>query len=106
MIDPSPLTWPLHELATHFDHRAKSQHYPGPLLVLHTEYDQLLNRSHAERLHAWGGGRDKRLVLFPDGNHNNILPANYMEYAREVGLLLRRAGVVPVPGGAKPAPPA
>jgi pimeloyl-ACP methyl ester carboxylesterase len=95
-----------HEMATHFDHRAKLQHYSGSLLVLHTAHDQLLDRSHAERLHAWGGGSDKRLVIFPSGNHNSILGANYLEYLREVAELLRRAGVVPVPGGPKPAPPA
>jgi hypothetical protein len=80
------------------------QHYLGPLSVLHSEGDQFLNCSHAERLHAWGGGSDKRLVIFPSGDHNTILQANYMEYVREVAQLLRRAGVVPVPGGTKPAP--
>ena len=91
------------EAATHFDHRAKLQGYEGPLLVLHSAYDQLLDRTHAERLHNWGGGSDKRLVVFPNGNHNTILSANYMEYVREVAQLLRRAGVLSVPGGgAKP----
>jgi len=92
------------EVATHFDHRAKLQHYLGPQLVLHSEHDQFLDRSHAERLNAWGGGSGKRLVIFPNGNHNTILFANFMEYVREVPQLLRRAGVVPVPGVPKPAP--
>jgi pimeloyl-ACP methyl ester carboxylesterase len=93
----------LREAAAHFDHRAKLQSYSGPLLVLHSAHDTLLDRTHAERLHAWGGGRDKQLVVFPNGNHNTILTANYTEYLREVALLLRRAGVLPAPGGAKPA---
>lgn len=94
----------LQEVATHFDHRAKLQHYSGPLLVLHSRHDQVVDCSHAERLHAWGGGSDKRLVIFPNGDHNTILSANYMEYVREVAQLLRRAGVMPVSGGSKPAP--
>jgi pimeloyl-ACP methyl ester carboxylesterase len=94
----------LREVATHFDHRAKLQHYVQPLLVLHSAYDQLLDRSHAERLHAWSGGTDKRLVIFPNGNHNTILRDNYMEYVREVAQLLRLAGAAPVPGGPEPAP--
>ena len=51
------------ELKDH-DQRQKLQDYPGRLLVLHTENDQFLDRSHAERLCAWGGGSDKRLVVF------------------------------------------
>jgi pimeloyl-ACP methyl ester carboxylesterase len=93
----------LQEVATYFDHRAKLQHYSGPLLVLHSEHDQFVDRSHAERLHVWGGGSGKRLVIFPNGNHNTILLANYMEYLREVAQLLQRAGVVPVAGGPKSA---
>jgi pimeloyl-ACP methyl ester carboxylesterase len=91
------------EVAEHFDHRAKLQHYPGPQLVLHTANDQLLDQAHAERLHAWGGGTDKRLTVFPNGNHNTILRANYMEYVREVAQFLRDVGVVSVPAGPKPA---
>jgi pimeloyl-ACP methyl ester carboxylesterase len=87
------------EVTAHFDHRAKLQQYPGPLLVLHAEHDQFLDRSHAERLHAWGGGSDKRLVIFPNGNHNTILFANYMDYVREVATFLRRTGVLAAPAG-------
>jgi hypothetical protein len=46
------------------------------------------------------------LVPFPNGNHNTILLANYMEYVREVAEFLRRAGVVSVPGEQNPAPSA
>ena len=67
--------------------------YPGPLLVLHAAHDQHLDRTHADRLHAWGGGRDKRLVIFLQGNHNTILSANFQEYLREVTEFLNRVGV-------------
>jgi hypothetical protein len=66
------------------------------LLVLHAEHDQFLDRSHAERLHAWGGGSDKRLVIFPTGNHNTILFANLEEYITEVKQFLERVGVARV----------
>jgi pimeloyl-ACP methyl ester carboxylesterase len=78
----------------------------GPLLVLHADHDQFLDRSHAERLHAWGGGSDKRLVVFPEGNHNTILHANYVEYLREVSEFLRQTGVIPGPAWQKPGPSA
>src|SRR5262245_61325383 len=71
------------ELASEFDLQRKRAAYRGASLVLHTEHDQLLGRSHAERLHAWASGKEKRLVVFPSGNHNTILLANYQEYLRE-----------------------
>jgi pimeloyl-ACP methyl ester carboxylesterase len=81
------------EVRQWFDQRAKLATYRGRLLVLHAAQDDLLPASHAERLHAWGGGADKRLVLFDDGNHNTILFANLAAYVRELGDFLRRAGV-------------
>lgn len=81
------------EVRVEFHLRRKLSGYRGGLLVLHAAGDQVFDRSHAERLHAWGGGADKRLVVFPDGNHNTILFANYREYVREVRGFLRRVGV-------------
>lgn len=80
-------------LATHFDHRAKLGGYAGPLLILHAAGDELLDRSHPERLHAWGGGVDKRLVVFPHGNHNTILPANFVAYLAELQAFFHAVGL-------------
>jgi pimeloyl-ACP methyl ester carboxylesterase len=86
------------EFRAEFDLRRKLAGYRGALLVLHAEHDRLLDRSHAERLHAWGGGTDKRLVVFAAGNHNSILAANLEEYLEEMKEFLKRAGVVWPPG--------
>lgn len=83
----------LAEIRTHFDFRAALEVYHGKLLVLHADQDAWIPRSHAERLHAWGGGSDKKLVIFPDGDHNTILFANVIEYVAEVTGFLRRAGI-------------
>ena len=95
-------------LATHFDQRSKLEGYTGRLLVLHAAGDYLVDRSHAERLHAWGAGDDKRLVVFPSGDHNTILPANEAAYAaalraffHEIGLSAS-TGEVAEPGTADP----
>jgi uncharacterized protein len=72
------------------DQRTKLEGYTGPLLVMHAIDDQLLEPSHAERLHAWGGGTDKRLVIFPQGNHNSIFAANATKYLSEVRSFLRK----------------
>src|SRR5262249_15577961 len=81
------------EVAEHFDHRKKLASYFGATLVLHTAKDQFLPPSHAERLHAWGGGIQKSLVVFPYGDHNQILAANHSEYVREVKNFLHKCGV-------------
>jgi pimeloyl-ACP methyl ester carboxylesterase len=81
------------EVRSLFDHQEKLGRYHGPLLVLHAREDALLDRSHAERLHAWGGGRDRRLVLFPAGDHNSILLVNHEQYAQELQDFLQRAAV-------------
>jgi pimeloyl-ACP methyl ester carboxylesterase len=97
--------WPLEKVSTSFggtaaeitsaitaclDQRTKLTGYTGPFLVMHTAHDQLLEPSHAKRLHTWGGGSDKRLVIFSQGNHNTIFAANATEYLSEVRSFLRK----------------
>jgi pimeloyl-ACP methyl ester carboxylesterase len=62
------------EAALHLDHRAKLGGYPGPVLVMHAEGDNMVNRSHAERNARWA--RRSELLLFPRGDHNSILAEN------------------------------
>lgn len=75
-------------LAADFDHCVKLSGYSGRLLVLHAAGDRLVVPSNAERLHAWGGGNEKRLVVFPQGDHNSIFFANESEYTAEVRRFL------------------
>ena len=91
------------EIATHFDHQAKLGGYTGPQLVLHAAGDRHLDTTHAERLHAWGGGTEKRLVVFPHGNHNSILMANLPAYSTAVWTFLRDIGMTALPGGTRQA---
>ena len=73
-----------------FDHRAKLGSYKGPTLVLHATRDHLVPVTHGQRLHDWAGGAEKRLVLFPIGNHNSIMVANSKQYVAEVQNFLKR----------------
>ncbi len=66
-------------VAERLDHRGKLAAYRGPLLVMHTRNDELVELSHGERLYRWAGGK-KHLHVFPRGNHNNILAVNAREY--------------------------
>ncbi len=72
------------EVKRHFNHKRKLAGYRGPLLVMHTENDGLIDISHAERNYKWAAGSQKQLLRFPRGNHNTILGVNYDEYFRAV----------------------
>lgn len=52
-----------------------------------------LHSLHTERLHDWGGGKVKRLIVFPQGDRNSILFVNYKQYLAEVAAFLKRVGV-------------
>ncbi|MBI2481073.1 MAG: alpha/beta hydrolase, partial [Planctomycetia bacterium] len=81
----------LAEVKQFFNHKQKLSDYSGPLLVMHTENDGLIDISHAERIYKWTGGSQKRLLRFRQGNHNSIMAYNYDEYFKSVALLARAA---------------
>jgi alpha-beta hydrolase superfamily lysophospholipase len=72
------------------DQRARIGGYRGPVLILHSRHDGLVDVSHAERLAAWAGG-PVTLRIFEAGDHNSILAANADEYLEAVAAFL--AGV-------------
>ncbi len=61
------------------NHQRKMASYPGAVLVMHTQNDGLVDVSHGQRLYDWAPGK-KRLKIFPQGNHNDIMYANAREY--------------------------
>jgi pimeloyl-ACP methyl ester carboxylesterase len=61
------------------NHQRKMRAYSGPVLVMHTQNDGLVDVSHGERLYQWATGR-KKLKIFPHGNHNDIMFVNAREY--------------------------
>lgn len=73
-----------------FDNRSKLEAYRGELLVLHAENDWQVNKSHAQRLHAWCTSPRKKIVLFPRGDHNFILELNDTAIRDELAALAGR----------------
>ena len=61
------------------NHQHKMESYHGPVLVMHTQNDGLVDVSHGQRLYAWAAG-EKQLKIFPHGNHNDIMYVNAREY--------------------------
>jgi pimeloyl-ACP methyl ester carboxylesterase len=78
------------QVQARLDHRAKLAGYRGPVLVLHTVFDDLVPVTHAERLAEWAGG-PTTTCLFRRGHHNTILSENEAGYFEAVGTFL--AGV-------------
>ena len=76
-----------------FDHAAKLRGYTGPSLFLHAEGDFLVRMEHAEANYAAAGGDDKKLVRFPDGDHNSIMTSNLEAYFTELGEFLARCAL-------------
>ena len=77
-------------VAARLDHRAKLSAYRGPVLVMHTRHDGLVDLSHADRLAAWAGDR-ATLLVFEEGDHNSILAENQEAYLAAVARLLAEA---------------
>lgn len=76
-------------VAARLDHRAKLAGYRGPVLVMHTRHDGLVDLSHAERLAAWADR--STLLVFEEGDHNSILAENQEAYLAAVARLLAEA---------------
>jgi len=68
-----------HAVDTRLNHQHKLRQFQGPVLVLHTRHDGLVDVSHGQRLHAWAAG-PKQLKIFAQGNHNDIMFVNAREY--------------------------
>jgi len=76
------------EVTKYFNHQQKLSGYVGPLLVMHTEHDGLIDISHAERNLNWAAGPKKRLVRFSQGDHNSIMAWNRDEYFEAIGAFV------------------
>ena len=67
------------EVNRNLNHQRKITNYSGPVLVMHTQNDGLVDVSHGQRLYDWASGK-KSLKIFPQGNHNDIMYVNAQEY--------------------------
>lgn len=84
----------LAEVDRYFNNQHKLEQYRGELLVLHAANDHMLDPGHAERLHAWCGSANKRLMIFPQGDHNSIMLINAEAYGQELREMVKRLGLV------------
>lgn len=82
-VEPLQLEASLEELRAEvnrvLNQREKLAAFCGRTLVMHTRNDDLIDVSHAERLHSWAN-QPRELVIFDRGNHNNIMEINEESY--------------------------
>ena len=81
------------EVDVHFNTGDKLRSFEGPVLILHAENDTNVDKSHAERLHRWSVSVNKRLVMFPRGDHTTILHTNWEEYCSELSSFMESLGL-------------
>src|SRR5512138_1282639 len=81
-------------VAARLDHQPKLAGYPGPVLVMHTLFDDLVPVTHGERLAEWAAG-PVVLKLLDRGDHDTILAENERAYLDAVAELVALAGGSP-----------
>ena len=63
----------------YFDHEAKLEEFQGKTLIMHTKKDTLVSSSNALELYEWAN-ESKELKLFINGDHNDIMAVNRLDY--------------------------
>ena len=71
-----------------FDQEAKIARATCPVLLLHTENDDMVRKHHAER-NAKAAGTRAEVVMYPAGDHNSIHAFNGDDIARRVVAMAR-----------------
>ncbi len=77
-------------IAASLDQKRKITSFTGPLLVLHTANDGLVDVEHAEKLFTWATTPDKKIEIFPRGDHNSIMMVNADAYFGLIGEFLQK----------------
>jgi pimeloyl-ACP methyl ester carboxylesterase len=70
------------------DSARKMATYQNPLLILHAEHDTLVPVNNAHNFYNWAAGKNKKIVTFPRGGHNDILSRNWDDYWGSVAEFL------------------
>lgn len=82
-------------VARRLDQQKKIAAFSGPLLIMHTAHDGLVDVAHAEQLHTWSKSQHKTLEIFPNGDHNSIMMVNAEAYFGQIADFLNRLQVIP-----------
>ncbi len=81
------------QLDEDFDHQGKMRSLRTPVLVMHTRHDSLVPSWNSQKLAEWAGTNLHRLVLFEQGDHNDIQWVNGAEYLRVLTEFMGSLGI-------------
>ncbi len=84
-IDPKALGMSEEEGFRNLD---KMRTFPKPTLVIHAEYDQIIPLSDGKALYEACPAEQKRLLVIPEANHNDIFCRGMDAYLEAVGELV------------------
>jgi hypothetical protein len=79
------------QLDEDFDHEKKMRSVRCPVLILHTRDDSLVPSWNSDKLAEWASSNLHRLMVFEQGDHNDIQWTNAEEY---LGVLTEFMGVL------------
>lgn len=63
-----------------FLNKVKIRQVRKPTLIIHGEYDQIISVKEGEELYQCSGARDKRILIVPEADHNDIMAVEQSLY--------------------------
>ena len=63
-----------------FLNKVKIRQVRKPTLIIHGEYDQIISVKEGEELYQCSGAQDKRILIIPGADHNDVMMVNQSLY--------------------------
>ncbi|MFH0845533.1 MAG: alpha/beta hydrolase, partial [Pseudomonadota bacterium] len=61
-----------------------------PTLIIHAEYDHIIPYQEGQALHDASPAEDKRILMIPGANHNDIFLHGMKDYMEAIGVLVNK----------------
>jgi alpha-beta hydrolase superfamily lysophospholipase len=71
-----------------FENLRKLTHYKGPLLIIHSEMDDIIHVNEAMLIHRESLSQNKEIWIVKNANHNNILMHAQKEYFKKIKMFI------------------
>jgi len=75
-----------------FLNRVKMRQVHKPTLIIHGEYDQIISVTEGEELYQNSGAQDKRILIIPGADHNDIMMVKQNLYFNTVEEFIKTHG--------------
>jgi fermentation-respiration switch protein FrsA (DUF1100 family) len=72
-----------------FSNIEKIQTFSKPTLIIHAQHDHIIPFSDGQALYEASPASDKRFLMIPDANHNDIFARGLRDYMNAIGDLLK-----------------